>query len=325
MSCRIAFVHPVCAEPTHFSVPPHAFPRLQGRRVASGRTRPCRHVPNAAARVSCVPGSHRIGTVPLPILQALETADQGLSERLDRHAERAPGPGVQPGLRCGAGRARETGLGIPRGSPAWTGSSPPGRPSRCRWPAAKGSFRPMPNCCSGRSLAGAAAKTLSELAAEAWRLVHAYRIGLDDSAFAGDDQRPHVPALGKAVPGAAETGTGAVTRAELADLLPGAADRLHLVAFDVVTPQLADFLTRTERAGGRVRHHKPLLIAKGAAEARRILRQGRRDPRGGAVGRAMCSPAIRRLESASCFPTWRMRITPSPTPSKRSSPMRRRR
>ena len=113
-----------------------------------------------------------------------------------------------------------------------------------------------------QELGGRGGETLSELAAEAWRLVHAYRIGLDDSAFAGTINARTFRRWARRFRERLKL-DGAVTRAELADLLPGAADRLHLVAFDVVTPQLADFLTRTERAGGRVRHHKPLLMRKG--------------------------------------------------------------
>ena len=113
-----------------------------------------------------------------------------------------------------------------------------------------------------QELGGREGETNAELAAEAWRLLHAYRIGLDDSAFAGTvNSRTFRRWAGRFRERLKLDGT--VTRAELADRLPGAADRLHLVAFDVVTPQLEDFFKRTERAGGRVRRHKPLVMRKG--------------------------------------------------------------
>ena len=105
-------------------------------------------------------------------------------------------------------------------------------------------------------------ETLSELAADAWRLVHAHRIALDDSAFSGTINARTFRRWARRFRERLKL-DGAVSRAEVADLLPGAADRLHLVAFDVVTPQLADLLRRTEGAGGMVRHHKPLVMRKG--------------------------------------------------------------
>ena len=104
-----------------------------------------------------------------------------------------------------------------------------------------------------QELGGRGGETLSELAAEAWRLVHAHRIGLDDSAFAGTINARTFRRWARRFRQRLKL-DGAVTRAEIADLLPGAADRLHLVAFDVVTPQLAD-----------------LLRSRGMAQASRLL------------------------------------------------------
>ena len=103
---------------------------------------------------------------------------------------------------------------------------------------------------------------LCELAADAWRLVQAFRIGLDDEAFAGTINSRLFRRWARRFRERLRQ-EGLITQAELADLLPGDAERLHLVAFDVVTPQLADFLRRSERAGGSVRHHRSRVMRKG--------------------------------------------------------------
>ena len=113
-----------------------------------------------------------------------------------------------------------------------------------------------------QELGGRDGESLSELAAEAWRLLHAYRIGLDDQAFAGTINSRTFRRWARHFRERLKL-DGSVTRAELADLLPGAADRLHLVAFDVLTPQLTGFLKRTERAGGRVRQHRAAAMRRG--------------------------------------------------------------
>ena len=104
--------------------------------------------------------------------------------------------------------------------------------------------------------------TLSELAAEAWRLVHAWRIGLDDAAFAETINARRFRRWARRFRTRLQL-DGAITRAELAERLPGTAERLHLVAFDVIAPQTSAFLARTERTGGRVFHHKPLVMRRG--------------------------------------------------------------
>ena len=103
---------------------------------------------------------------------------------------------------------------------------------------------------------------LCELAAQAWRLVHAHRISLDDEAFAGTINSRTFRRWARRFRERLRQ-EGLVTQAELADLLPGAAERLHLLAFDVVTPQLTDFLRRTEGAGGVVRRHRPRVMRNG--------------------------------------------------------------
>ncbi len=103
---------------------------------------------------------------------------------------------------------------------------------------------------------------LCGLAAEAWRLMHAYRIRLDDAAFSGTGNSRTFRRWARRFRGRLQA-ERLLTEAELLDTLPGVAEPLHLVAFDVITPQLADFLRRTEQAGGLVRHHKPILMRKG--------------------------------------------------------------
>ena len=124
-----------------------------------------------------------------------------------------------------------------------------------------------------QELGGRDRETLSETAADAWRLVHGYRILLDDSAFAGTINARTFRRWARRFRERLKL-DGTATRAELADLLPGAADRLHLVAFDVLSPQVTDFLRRTERAGGAVRHHRPLLMRKGPHKRVEITDRG---------------------------------------------------
>lgn len=113
-----------------------------------------------------------------------------------------------------------------------------------------------------QEVSGRDGAALAELAAEAWRLAHAYRIQLDESAFAGTINARTFRRWARRFRERLKL-DGSITRAELADRLSGTAEALHLVAFDVVPPQLADFLKRTEQAGGRVRRHEPLLMRKG--------------------------------------------------------------
>lgn len=130
-------------------------------------------------------------------------------------------------------------------------------------------------------------ESLCELAAEAWRLVHAHRIALDDEAFSATINSRTFRGWARRFRERLRQ-DGLTTQAELADLLPGTAEPLHLLAFDVVTPQLADLLRRTERTGGKVRHHpagamrngpqkrieaanRPLEIHAAAQWARKVL------------------------------------------------------
>ena len=103
---------------------------------------------------------------------------------------------------------------------------------------------------------------LCALAADAWRLVHAYRVDLDDEAFAATINSRMFRRWARRFRERLRQ-AGLITQAELADLLPGNAQRLHLVAFDVVTPQVVDFLRRSERAGGVVRQHQPGAMRNG--------------------------------------------------------------
>ena len=103
---------------------------------------------------------------------------------------------------------------------------------------------------------------LCELAAEAWQLLHAYRIPLDDTAFAGTMNSRMFRRWARRFRERLRQ-EGLITGAELADAVPGDAERLHLVAFDRVTPQFADLLRRIERAGGTVRHHRPGAMRNG--------------------------------------------------------------
>lgn len=111
-----------------------------------------------------------------------------------------------------------------------------------------------------------------ELAADAWRLLHAYRIGLDDEAFGGTANARTFRRWARRFR-ARLRADSLVTQAELADRLPGATERLHMVAFDVITPQVADFLRRTEAAGGVVRHHLPRAMRNGPRK--RVQTDGR--------------------------------------------------
>ena len=97
-------------------------------------------------------------------------------------------------------------------------------------------------------------ESLCELAANAWQLVHAYRIGLDDEAFSATINARTFRRWARRFRERLRQ-DGLITHAELADVLPGTAERLHLLAFDIVTPQLADLLRKTEHAGGTVRRH----------------------------------------------------------------------
>lgn len=100
---------------------------------------------------------------------------------------------------------------------------------------------------------------LCELAADAWRLLHGHRLGLDGEVFSRTlnartfrnwAQRFRVR-LDEA---------GLIAGAQLADAIPGEQERLHLLAFDEIPPQLADLLQRTERAGGEVLRHAPAAL-----------------------------------------------------------------
>ncbi len=104
--------------------------------------------------------------------------------------------------------------------------------------------------------------TLSDLAADAWRLAHAYRIGIDDNAFERTINGRTFRRWARRFRERLKL-DGWITRAELADALAGIDEALHLVAFDVVTPQLIDLARRTEQAGGKVLRHNPLLMRKG--------------------------------------------------------------
>ncbi len=113
-----------------------------------------------------------------------------------------------------------------------------------------------------QELGGRQSESLCELAAEAWRLAHAHRIGLEDQAMSATVNSRAFQRWARRFRARLRQ-EGLITQAELADLLPGTAERLHLLAFDVVTPQLTDLLRRTERAGGTVRQHRGGAMRKG--------------------------------------------------------------
>ncbi len=115
-------------------------------------------------------------------------------------------------------------------------------------------------------------ESLCGLAAEAWRLAHAYRMDLDDAAFATTINSRTFRRWGRRFRARLKS-DGLLSAAELPDHIGGRAEILYLVAFDVVTPQLAEFLRRTERAGGKVRFHQPGAIRKGPRKRVEIASQ----------------------------------------------------
>ena len=105
-------------------------------------------------------------------------------------------------------------------------------------------------------------ETLCELAVEAWRLVHTHRMDIDDAAFVGTINARTFRRWARRFRARLKS-EGLLTAAELPDHAAGLAEAVHLLAFDAITPQLADFLRRCERAGGKVRLHQPALMRKG--------------------------------------------------------------
>ena len=100
---------------------------------------------------------------------------------------------------------------------------------------------------------------LCELAADAWRLLHGYRLGLDGEAFSRTLNARTFRNWAKRFR-ARLNEARLIAGAQLADAIPGERERLHLVAFDEIPPQLADLLQRTERAGGEVLRHAPAAL-----------------------------------------------------------------
>ena len=107
-----------------------------------------------------------------------------------------------------------------------------------------------------RELAGPQRAHLAELAADAWRLANAWRIGLD---------AVHEPAThGARFFGRLAQGMrtrlqqdNLITEAQLPDFATAQEGvDLHLFAFDQVTSQQADFLARAEADARTVQHHK---------------------------------------------------------------------
>lgn len=97
---------------------------------------------------------------------------------------------------------------------------------------------------------------LCELAADAWRLLHGYRLGLDGEDFSRTLNARTFRNWTKRFRARLDE-AGLIAGAQLADAIPGERERLHLVAFDEMPPQLADLLQRTECAGGEVLRHAP--------------------------------------------------------------------
>ena len=100
---------------------------------------------------------------------------------------------------------------------------------------------------------------LCELAADAWRRLQGYRLGLDGEDFSRTLNARTFRAWTKRFRARLDA-AGLIADAQLADAIPGERERLHLVAFDELPPQLADLLQRTQCAGGEVLRHAPAAL-----------------------------------------------------------------
>lgn len=97
---------------------------------------------------------------------------------------------------------------------------------------------------------------LAELAVEAWRLAHSWRIDLD-----AELRPPTAGALffqrwARRFRRRLQQ-DGLITQAQLPDCIGAQGKRLHLLGFDQLDRQQADFLARCEKAGTEVHHHQP--------------------------------------------------------------------
>ena len=95
---------------------------------------------------------------------------------------------------------------------------------------------------------------LAEWAAEAWALALAWRIDPSSSTFEATANGRLFQRWAARFDAELKAGNW-ISAAGLADAATPEASDLHLLGFERIEPQTADFLTRVQRAGGRVHHH----------------------------------------------------------------------
>ncbi len=105
-----------------------------------------------------------------------------------------------------------------------------------------------------RDTAEASSLHLAEWAAEAWALALAWRIDLASSAFTATANGRLFQRWADRFRSALNDGHW-ISAAQLADVATPEPGDVHLLGFERIDPQTANWLARVERAGGRVHHH----------------------------------------------------------------------
>ncbi|MCY3640928.1 MAG: PD-(D/E)XK nuclease family protein [Gammaproteobacteria bacterium] len=118
-----------------------------------------------------------------------------------------------------------------------------------------------------RDTAVGSTRHLAEWAAEAWALALTYSIDREAPAF-GETANGRLFQRWATRFDAELQAKGWITEAQLGDVAAAQGEDLHLLAFERIEPQAAQYFARVKRAGGRVHQHTP--IASPAVDQRRV-------------------------------------------------------